>query len=62
MATEPLTSLLEVFSQISDPRDPRGIRHPFSGLLTLVFLALLAPRQRVCGHSPLGGASLGCVA
>lgn len=42
MATEPLASLLEAFSRINDPRDPRGVRHPFTGLLALVFLALLA--------------------
>jgi hypothetical protein len=42
VATEPLTSLMEAFSQVADPRDPRGVRHPFTGLLALVFLALLS--------------------
>jgi hypothetical protein len=41
MATTALGSLLEAFSQIADPRHRRGIRHPFAGLLALVFLALL---------------------
>jgi hypothetical protein len=40
MAT-PIDSLLDAFSQISDPRKPRGIRHPYSSLLSLVFLGLL---------------------
>ena len=37
-----LESLTEVFSQVPDPRDPRGIRHPLQGMLALVFLGLLA--------------------
>jgi hypothetical protein len=37
-----LSSLLEVFSQIRDFRDPRGKRHPLPALLSLVFLGLLA--------------------
>jgi len=41
MATAALGSLFEAFSQITDPRDRRGVRHPFAGLLALVFLALL---------------------
>jgi len=36
-----LESLAEVFAQVPDPRDPRGIRHPLQGMLTLVFLGLL---------------------
>lgn len=41
MATAALGSLLDAFSHITDPRDRRGVRHPFAGLLALVFLALL---------------------
>lgn len=35
-------SLLGVFQQLTDPRDPRGVRHPFAGLLAVVFLGLLS--------------------
>jgi hypothetical protein len=35
-------SLLDVFEQLTDPRDPRGVRHPFAGLLAIVFLGLLS--------------------
>jgi hypothetical protein len=34
--------LAEVFSQVADPRKPRGVRHPFPAILSLVFLGLLA--------------------
>ena len=37
-----LELLCEVFAQIPDPRDPRGIRHPSQSILALVFLGLLA--------------------
>jgi len=37
-----LSELPKVFSQISDPRDARGVRYPFSGIVSLVFLGLLA--------------------
>src|SRR5262245_52014446 len=37
-----LESLTEVFAQVPDPRDPRGVRHPLQGMLALVFLGLLA--------------------
>jgi hypothetical protein len=37
-----LESLAQVFSQISDPRKRRGRRHPLAGMLSLVFLGLLA--------------------
>lgn len=42
MGTETLDSLAMVFQQIRDPRRPRGVRHPFAGMLALVFLGLLA--------------------
>jgi len=42
MDTKTLRSLAEVFSQIPDPRCKRGVRHPFPGMLALVFLGLLA--------------------
>ena len=37
-----LESLAEVFSRVPDPRKARGVRHPMSGMLALVFLGLLA--------------------
>lgn len=37
-----LAELSKVFGQMSDPRDARGVRHPFSGIVSLVFLGLLA--------------------
>jgi hypothetical protein len=37
----PLSSLLDAFRQIDDPRKARGIRHPFTSILTLTFLGLL---------------------
>jgi hypothetical protein len=37
-----VVSLTEVFAQVPDPRDPRGVRHPAQAILTLVFLGLLA--------------------
>jgi hypothetical protein len=36
------TSLLEVFSQLEDPRKPRGVRHPFAGIVVLTLLGMLA--------------------
>lgn len=37
-----LESLAQVFSHVTDFRDPRGKRHPLPGMLSLVFLGLLA--------------------
>jgi hypothetical protein len=37
-----LEHLAGVFSQVTDPRKARGVRHPFSGMVSLVFLGLLA--------------------
>lgn len=37
----PIASLLDAFSQIDDPRKARGVRHPFTAILTLTFLGLL---------------------
>jgi len=41
-SSEMLSRLAESLSQVTDPRAKRGIRHPFSGILALVFLGLLA--------------------
>lgn len=37
-----LAQLGAVFSQVTDPRKARGVRHPFQGIVALVFLGLLA--------------------
>jgi hypothetical protein len=37
-----LRQLAGVFARVSDPRKPRGVRHPFQGMVALVFLGLLA--------------------
>ena len=42
MSLAGIRSLAQVFSEISDPRDPRGVRHPSQAILALVFLGLLA--------------------
>lgn len=36
------TSLLEVFSRLDDPREARGVRHPFAGIIALTLLGMLA--------------------
>jgi hypothetical protein len=38
----PLTRLASCFHKITDPRKPRGVRHPYHSLCTLVFVGLLA--------------------
>ena len=35
-------SLLGAFSQLNDPRCPRGVRHPFAGMVVLMLLGMLA--------------------
>ncbi|QDU18962.1 ISAs1 family transposase [Urbifossiella limnaea] len=35
-------SLVAAFRQLTDPRHRRGVRHPFAGLLSVVFLGLLS--------------------
>jgi DDE_Tnp_1-associated len=37
-----LSRLGAIFGQITDPRQARGIRHPYSSIVALVFLGLLA--------------------
>ena len=37
-----ISRLGAVFSQITDPRDARGVRHPYSSIVALVFLGLLS--------------------
>jgi len=42
MNSEAFHSLFGVFQKITDPRDSKGVRHDFHGMLMLVFLGLLA--------------------
>ena len=42
MVESTLTELGSVFARVSDPRKARGVRHPFQGMVALVFLGLLA--------------------
>ena len=35
-------TLLDVFSRLDDPRCPRGVRHPFAGMVVLMLLGMLA--------------------
>lgn len=45
-------SLLGVFQQLTDPRHRRGIRHPFPGLLAVVFLGLLSRQPDFASIAP----------
>jgi len=42
MRSPSLDTLITVFKKTEDPRDPRGVRHDYHGVLVLVFLGLLA--------------------
>jgi len=42
MVASSMDRLAEVFAQVTDPRKARGVRHPFPGIISLVFLGLLA--------------------
>ncbi len=51
-------SLLNALGQLSDPRDPRGVRHPFAGLLAVIFSGTALPATRLRFHRPMGQAAL----
>jgi hypothetical protein len=36
------TTLLDAFSRLDDPRNRRGVRHPFAGMVVLMLLGMLA--------------------
>jgi hypothetical protein len=42
MIPSALTRCAAAFSQLTDPRKARGVRHPFQGIIALTFLGLLA--------------------
>ncbi len=47
-ATGTLPPLVSYLAQVPDPRDPRGVRHPLTAVLSLICAALL------CGIDQLG--------
>ena len=44
-----LTSLMSALDGVSDPRQPRGVRHPFSGILGLMLLGLICRKNSLAG-------------
>ena len=47
-------ALLDVLAQIPDPRDPRGVRHPLSAILSLAVLAMLTGVKSYTGIAQFG--------
>jgi hypothetical protein len=47
--TAPVTSLVDAFRRIDDPRKPRGVRHRFDSILGLTFLGLLCRQTDFAG-------------
>ena len=45
----PLTTLLDAFALIDDPRKARGVRHPYASILALTFLGLLCRQTDMAG-------------
>lgn len=45
----PISSLLDAFGRIDDPRQARGIRHPYPSILALAFLGLLCRQVDMAG-------------
>ena len=45
----PISTLLEAFARIDDPRKARGVRHPYASMLALVFLGLLCRQTDMAG-------------
>jgi hypothetical protein len=45
----PISTLLDAFTQIEDPRKARGVRHPYASPLALVFLGLLCRQTDMAG-------------
>lgn len=42
MVEAALSQVVGIFSQLSDPRKARGVRHPYQAIVSLVFLGLVA--------------------
>lgn len=47
-------ALLDVLAQIPDPRDPRGVRHPLSAILSLAVLAMLTGAKSLTAIAQFG--------
>jgi predicted transposase YbfD/YdcC len=47
-------ALLDALTQIPDPRDPRGIRHPLTAVLSLAVLAMMTGVKSYCGIAQFG--------
>jgi len=45
MKPTPVSSLLDAFHALTDPRKRRGVRHPFAAILALTFLGLLCRKS-----------------
>jgi hypothetical protein len=48
--TADLSSLIERIATITDPRDPRGVRHDFASTLMLIACATLAGNKSLVAH------------
>lgn len=49
LAPKVLPSLMACLSDLSDPRQPRGVRHPFSAILGLMLLGLVCRKTDFAG-------------
>ncbi len=47
-------ALIDVFAQVPDPRDPRGVRHPLNAILALAVLAMLTGVKSYTGIAQFG--------
>src|SRR3954447_21428829 len=45
----PISTLLDAFARIDDPRKARGVRHPYASILALTFLGLLCRQTDMAG-------------
>lgn len=48
------TTLLEALASVPDPRDPRGVRHPLTAILSLTVVAMLAGMKSLAAISQFG--------
>ena len=47
-------SLIEALATVPDPRDPRGVRHPLTAILSLTVVAILAGMKSLAAISQFG--------
>ena len=50
----PPKTLLEALASVPDPRDPRGVRHPLTSVLSLAVVAMLAGMKSLAAISQFG--------